>query len=116
MRLVKEHLFCQQKRLLHFISIFIISISPVSFAVDTITFASGAPLDNYQATIIVPLLTDAFKQHNIQFKAIYLPSLRALRLSNSAALDGELHRVSNFHQITNQNIETSSELTVNYSL
>lgn len=89
------------KILNHTIAMLAICASSTSIAVDSITFASGAPLDDYQARIIVPILTEAFKKNNIEFSALYIPSLRALRISNSGELDGELHRVSNFHEITN---------------
>jgi len=88
------------KYLINTIAVLTICSCPVSIAGDSITFASGAPLDNYQASIIIPILTEAFKQHNIEFNAEHFPSLRALQVSNSGMLDGELHRVSNFHEIT----------------
>jgi len=71
-----------------------------SFAIDSITFASGAPLEDYQARVIVPILTEAFAQQSVEFSAVYIPSLRALQISNSGMLDGELHRVAGFHEIT----------------
>jgi len=85
----------------HTIGMLSICASSTSFAVDSITFASGAPLDDYQAKVIIPILTEAFKKHNIEFSAKQMPSLRSLQVSNSGELDGELHRVSNFHEITN---------------
>ena len=75
--------------------------SSVCFAIDSITFASGAPLYDYQARVIIPILTAAFKENSIEFNAIALPSLRALETSNSGQLDGELHRVYELHDITN---------------
>jgi len=89
------------KPLINTIGMLAIFASSASFAVNSITFASGAPLSDYQARIIIPILTEAFKKNNIEFSAQQMPSLRALQVSNSGELDGELHRVSNFHEITN---------------
>jgi len=80
--------------------IFIIS-SPAALAVDSITFTSGAPLDEYQPRVIVLILTEAFARHDIKFSAVHLPSLRSLAKANSGEFDGELHRVANLNQITN---------------
>jgi len=88
------------KRLIYFWGMLIICFSPTSLALDSITFASGAPLNDYQARVIIPILTEAFRKNNITFNAKYIPSLRSLEISNSGKLDGELHRVSNFHKIT----------------
>jgi len=73
-----------------------------SFAeeIDEITFSAGAPLDGYQAKIIVPILSEAFKRNQIRFHAKYYPSLRSLQLSNSGEVDGELHRVYNFSEVS----------------
>lgn len=88
------------RRIIYFISALYLCSSPVASAVDSITFASGAPLDDYQASVILPVLTAAFAQQSIEFSAVYVPSLRALKISNSGMLDGELHRVGDFHKIT----------------
>jgi len=87
-------------RIIQFITTLSLCLSPLSSAVDSITFACGAPLDGYQAKAIIPILTEAFSQQNIEFSAVYIPSLRALQISNSGMLDGELHRVTDFHDIT----------------
>jgi len=73
-----------------------------SFAeeIDEITFSAGAPLNGYQARIIVPILSEAFKRNQIRFHAKYNPSLRSLQLSNSGEVDGELHRVDNFFEVS----------------
>jgi len=89
------------KQIFHLIGSLLIGIAPASLATDSITFASGAPLNDYQARIIIPILTEAFQKNEINFSAEYMPSLRALQVSNSGKLDGELHRVANFHEITN---------------
>jgi len=68
--------------------------------VKELTFSGGAPLDTYIPSITVPVLTEAFKRNGITFKALYLPSLRSLESTNSGFLDGELHRVSNFHEVS----------------
>lgn len=71
-----------------------------ALAIDSITFGSGAPLEEYQARVIVPILTEAFALHGIEFNALHLPSLRSLEVSNSGKLDGEVQRSSNFKKIT----------------
>jgi len=68
--------------------------------VKEVTFSGGAPLDAYIPSITVPVLTEAFKRNGIEFKALHLPSLRSLESTNSGILDGELHRVSNFHEVS----------------
>jgi len=69
-------------------------------SIKEVTFSGGAPLDTYIPSITVPVLTEAFKRNGIEFKAIHLPSLRSLESTNSGVLDGELHRVSNFHEVS----------------
>jgi len=87
-------------RLVNILTTLILCASSSSSAIETITFASGAPLEDYQAKVVLPILTEAFAQQNVEFSAVYLPSLRALQISNSGMLDGELHRVGEFHEIT----------------
>jgi len=87
-------------RIVNILATLSLCASSSSFGVDSITFASGAPLDGYQAKVVLPILTEAFAQQNIEFTAVYIPSLRALKISNSGMLDGELHRVAGFHEIT----------------
>jgi len=65
-----------------------------------VRFSGGAPLDSYQPRIIVPILTEAFQRNGIKFDAQYHPSLRSLKMSNSGIMDGQLHRVYNFHQVS----------------
>ncbi len=69
-------------------------------SVKEVTFSGGAPLDTYIPSITVPVLTEAFKRNGIEFKALHLPSLRSLESTNAGILDGELHRVSNFHEVS----------------
>jgi len=88
------------RRIVSILTTFTLCASSSSFAIESITFASGAPLEGYQARVVLPILTEAFAQQNIEFSAVYIPSLRALQISNSGMLDGELHRVSGFHEIT----------------
>lgn len=82
-------------------AIFFTMQASIAEAVDEITFSAGAPLDGYQARIIVPILSEAFNRNQISFHAEYHPSLRSLRLSNSGEVDGELHRVYNFFEVSN---------------
>jgi len=65
-----------------------------------VVFTGGAALTSYQPSIIVPILTEAFRRNNSQFRAVYHPSLRSLALSNSGKFDGELHRVYDFHNVS----------------
>ena len=65
-----------------------------------IVFTGGASLKSYQPSIIVPILTEAFKRNSIEFRAVYHPSLRSLMLVDSGKLDGELHRVYDFHKVS----------------
>ncbi|EPJ48824.1 MAG: hypothetical protein OFPI_27720 [Osedax symbiont Rs2] len=64
------------------------------------TFSGGQPLNQYQPSIIVPILTEAFKRNGIKFNAVHHPSLRSLLYSSTGTLDGELHRVYNFHKVS----------------
>ncbi len=91
--------------LLKFVSLtfFVISLPLATFhamAVEEVTFSAGAPLDGFQAQIIIPVLVEAFKRNGIRFKAEHNPSLRSLQKSNSGTVDGELHRVYNFHKVS----------------
>jgi ABC-type amino acid transport substrate-binding protein len=71
-----------------------------SYAVDEVLFVGGAPLQNYQTSIIVRVLEEAFRRNKITFTAKHYPSARSLAMSNSGEADGELHRVYEFHEIT----------------
>lgn len=71
-------------------------------AVDKVVFSGGAPLDTYQPRVIVPILTEAFRRNGIEFEAQYHPSLRSLMYANSGIIDGELHRVYEFHEISDE--------------
>ena len=87
-----------------FLLIGLFSFTPVSSqAVEDITFTGGRPLNEYQPSIIVPILTEAFKRNGIRFKAVYHPSLRSLLYSSTGSLDGELHRVYDFHEVSGGN-------------
>jgi ABC-type amino acid transport substrate-binding protein len=78
----------------------ILTLTIQAAIVRNVTFSGGAKLDSYLSTVSVSILREAFKSKGIDFFAIHNPSLRSLRLSNSGIVDGELHRVSNFHNIT----------------
>lgn len=79
--------------------IVILLFSRVSFAKE-ITFTGGQPLNQYSPSIIVPILTEAFKRNGINFKAVHHPSLRSLAYSSTGRLDGELHRVYDFYNVS----------------
>jgi len=65
-----------------------------------VVFTSGASSHAYQPRVIVPILSEAFKRNGIEFHDVYHPSLRSLALSNAGKLDGELHRVYDFHKVS----------------
>ena len=89
------------KQSLYFImAIFFMTQTLTAEAIDEVTFSGGAPLDGYQPRIIVPILAEAFKRNGIRFHAKYYPSLRSLASSNSGQVDGELHRVYDFHLVS----------------
>jgi len=89
------------KTLVNFLfTMFFIIQTSMAGTVKELTFSGGAPLDEYQPSIIVPILTEAFKRNGIRFNAEYRPSLRSLMMSNSGESDGELHRVYNFHKVS----------------
>lgn len=68
--------------------------------INELHFTGGAPFDTLQPTIIIPVLTETFRLMGIQFTSEYNPSARSLELSNSGKRDGELHRIYDFHDIT----------------
>jgi len=69
-------------------------------AQDEVLFVGGAPHDTYQPRVIIPLLEEAFRRNGIRFSAESYPSPRALLMSNSGVADGELHRVHDFHEVS----------------
>lgn len=71
-----------------------------AFAVDEVFFVGGAPLDTYQPRVITALLTEAFWRNGIKFRAEHYPSARSLLMSDSGRADGELHRVYEFHEVS----------------
>ena len=81
-------------------AMFFIVQTSMAGTVKELTFSGGAPLNEYQPSVIVPILTEAFKRNGIRFNAEYRPSLRSLMMSNSGETDGELHRVYNFHKVS----------------
>ncbi|WP_031484620.1 substrate-binding periplasmic protein [Maridesulfovibrio frigidus] len=83
-----------------FIIVFIFTLCSTAVAQGEVVFASGSPLSTYQSRVIYPLLKEAFKRNGVEFDAKSYPSPRSLLMSNSGALDGELHRVYNFHEVS----------------
>jgi len=92
--------YLSKASILLFLTLFFLLQPMLATAVDKIVFSGGAPLDTYQPRVIVPILTEAFKRNGIVFEARYHPSLRSLMYSNSGRIDGELHRVYEFHEIS----------------
>lgn len=72
----------------------------MAIAVDKVVFVGAVPLYLEQPRLIIALLTEAFGRNGIKFTAQHLPPKRCLLLSNSGQVDGELHRVYNFHEVT----------------
>lgn len=66
-----------------------------------ITFTVDLSLDSYQPAIIINKLTQAFAISDIEFTALRVPSNRSLNLAHMGVVDGELSRVGNLHEVTN---------------
>lgn len=81
------------------LSTFVI-VTSQAHATQRIEFSSGAAPDSYQAMVIHPVLTEAFRRIGYRFDVAYVPANRSAILSNSGKTDGELNRVSNFYQTT----------------
>lgn len=69
-------------------------------AQEAFRFSSGAPAEDQKPIVIIPLLTEAFRRLGLEFEAVHRPSRRSVVSSNSGETDGGLHRVHNFHEIT----------------
>lgn len=88
----------------HFFIMLCLVFSTLSLAneqQDKILFGTNLPLDSHQSATIIPKLAHAFAQMGIEFEAIYVPSNRALSLANDGVVDGDISRVWNLHDITN---------------
>lgn len=59
----------------------------------SLVFAAGAPLKEYQPCVISSLMREACARLGIAFKTVHYPSPRALEYANSGKVDGDLHRV-----------------------
>lgn len=68
--------------------------------VKKIVFGTNLPMEGHQSATIIPKLSQAFEQIGIEFEAIIVPSNRALSLANSGVVDGDISRVWNLHEIT----------------
>lgn len=79
---------------------FVIFVCGSVSATEKIVFSHGNPLDTHQATIIIPLLTEAFKRHGYDLDVVELPAHRSLVEANSGRVDGDLSRVSDFHSVS----------------
>ncbi|XPV77905.1 MAG: hypothetical protein ACNI27_08280 [Desulfovibrio sp.] len=77
------------------------ALHPAHLAAKELTFAASSPLDSYQARVASAILSEALNRNNHTFRAQSFPSLRALAMSNAGYVDGELHRVYEFHQVSN---------------
>jgi len=58
----------------------------------SLVFAKSGPLD-YSANISEVILIEAYRRLNIEISTVVLPSERALLMSNSGSLDGDVHRI-----------------------
>lgn len=88
------------KRVILLVLIALLSCGGQASAVDEVFFVGGAPLDTYQPRVITALLTEALERNGILFSAKHYPSERSLFMSNSGEADGELHRVFDFHEVS----------------
>ena len=80
---------------------FLLLVSGSVYAKDKFTFSGSLPRNSYQPMIIIPLLTEAFRRNGHAFEFLQLPAKRSLIESNSGRTDGEVHRVSDFHKVSN---------------
>lgn len=94
--------------------LFLFLFSLDSYANDRIVFGAGSPLDSHQVQIITPKLKKAFASLGIRFEVRNLPSARSLSESNSGRIDGELHRVKDFHRISGHRY--SNLLKIDYKM
>ena len=80
---------------------FLLLVSGSVYAKDKFVFSGSLPRNSYQPIIIIPLLTEAFRRNGHAFEFSQLPAKRSLIESNSGRTDGEIHRVSDFHKVSN---------------
>ncbi len=73
---------------------------PIDNELIPFTISAGSKLDTHQTSIVIRILSEALKKHGYQLKVISNPSARSLILANTGVVDGDLHRVYNFHQLT----------------
>ncbi len=70
-------------------------------AQNSFTFTGGELATSPLPSIIVPLLSEAFKRNGLDFSFEHNPSLRSLDLSNTGMRDGEIARIKHFHKVSN---------------
>ncbi len=68
---------------------------------NVIVLAGDTPFYVRSSKIIIATLEEAFNRLGREFKPVLLPSKRALIQANDKQVDGLLHRVANFHEMTN---------------
>jgi hypothetical protein len=68
---------------------------------EKIVFSAGAPTSAHQGSVIIPKLVKAFSKLGYIFESRHYPGVRSLIESNSGRVDGELHRVKEFHEVSN---------------
>lgn len=66
-----------------------------------IVLAGDTPFNIRSSKIIIATLEEALNRLGREFSPVLLPSKRALQVANDNQIDGLLHRVANFHEITN---------------
>lgn len=69
-------------------------------AQEEVFFTGGWPLDRYQPRVVCALLGEAFSRMDVKFRFKHYPSARSLVMANSGEADGELHRVYEFHEVS----------------
>lgn len=66
----------------------------------TLVISAGSELTAHQPQIIIPILTEALKRAGYSLKPVHYPSPRSLLYSNSGVVDGEMHRIDEFHDVS----------------
>ncbi len=78
----------------------VLAEEPIDKKLTPFVISAGSKLDTYQTSMVISILSEVLKKHGYQLKAISTPSPRSLILANTGQVDGDLHRVHNFHQLT----------------
>lgn len=83
-----------------FMALLLAVTSQFARAAESVVFSSGASETTPWSRTAYLLLKEAFSRNGINFDVEYHPSKRSLELSNGGRLDGEMHRIFKFHEVT----------------